>query len=45
MASVVTNVKAESTVAARAETVKIMFEVVANPAQKPTSAENSRRAR
>ena len=45
MVSVVTSVKAESTVAARAEIVKIMFEAVTNPAQKPTSAENSRRAR
>ncbi len=45
MVSVVTNSKAESTVAARAETVKITFEAVTKAAQKPISAENSRRAR
>ena len=34
-ASVITNVNAVSTVAARADTVKIMVDAVANPAQKP----------
>ena len=42
--STVMSVRAESTVAARAETVKMTFNVVISPAQRPTSGEKSRRA-